>query len=199
MVQGNAEGPRHSTRRRPGAERLLEAASELFYKEGIGAVGVDTVSESAAVSKRTLYNRFGGKDALVAEYLRRRDERWRAHLRDATEGLDEAADKLLAVFESYGEWLVGDEFRGCAFANAVAEIPDSDHPACVVARRHKEGVREYLAAAARDAGFDEPDTLAERLLILLEGATATAAMRRNAEPLDVARSVALELMDTRSR
>ena len=84
MVQGNAEGPRHSTRRRLGAERLLEAASELFYKEGIGAVGVDTVSESAAVSKRTLYNRFGGKDALVAEYLRRRDERWRAHLRDAT-------------------------------------------------------------------------------------------------------------------
>ena len=199
MVQGNAEGPRRSTRRRPGAERLLEAASELFYKEGIGAVGVDTVSESAGVSKRTLYNRFGGKDALVAEYLRRRDERWRAHLRDATEGLDDATDKLLAVFGSYGEWLVGDDFRGCAFANAAAELPDPDHPARIVARRHKEGVREYLAAAAKDAGFDEPDALAERLLILLEGATATAAMRRNAEPLDVARSVALELMDTRSR
>jgi AcrR family transcriptional regulator len=155
--------------------------------------------ERAGVSKRTLYNRFGGKDALVAEYLRRRDERWRAHLRDATEGLDDATDKLLAVFESYGEWLVGDDFRGCAFANAAAEIPDPDHPARIVARRHKEGVREYLAAAARDVGFDEPDALAERLLILLEGATATAAMRRNAEPLDVARSVALELMGTRSR
>ena len=63
----------------------------------------------------------------------------------------------------------------------------------------REGVRGYLAAAARDAGFDEPDALAERLLILLEGATATAAMRRTAEPLDVARSVALDLMDTRSR
>jgi AcrR family transcriptional regulator len=123
MVQGNAEGRRRSTRRRPGAEKLLGAASELFYRESIGAVGVDTVSEKAGVSKRTLYNRFGGKDALVAEYLRRRDERWRAHLRDATEGLDDATDKLLAVFESYGEWLVGDDFRGCAFANAAAEMP----------------------------------------------------------------------------
>jgi len=94
---------------------------------------------------------------------------------------------------------VGDDFRGCAFANAAAEIPDPDHPARVVARGHKEGVRGYLAAAARDAGYDEPEALAERLLILLEGATATAAMRRNAEPLDVARSLALELMGTRSR
>jgi len=190
---------KRATRRRPGAEKLLDAASELFYREGIGAVGVDTVSERAGVSKRTLYNRFGGKDALVAEYLRRRDERWRAHLRDTTEGLDDATDKLLAVFGSYGEWLMGGDFRGCPFANAAAEIPDPDHPARVVARRHKEGVRGYLAAAAREAGFEEPDALAERLLILLEGATATAAMRRNAEPLDVARSVALELMGTRSR
>ena len=199
MVQGNAEGSQRSARRRPGAEKLLGAASELFYREGIGAVGVDTVSERAGVSKRTLYNRFGGKDALVAEYLRRRDERWRAHLRDATEALEGPEGKLLAIFEAYIEWLVGDDFRGCAFANAVAEIPDPDHPARVVARNHKEGVREYLAAAAGDAGFDEPEALAERLLILLEGATAMAAMRSNAEPLDVARSLALELMDARSR
>src|ERR671916_1095922 len=149
-----ASDEQRATRRRPGAERLLDAASELFYREGIGAVGVDTVSERAGVSKRTLYNRFGGKGALVAEYLRRRDERWRAHLRDATEELDDATDRLLAVFESYGEWLVGDDFRGCAFANATAEISDPDHPARVVARQHKGGVGEHLAALAKEAGID---------------------------------------------
>jgi AcrR family transcriptional regulator len=190
-----ASDEQRATRRRPGAERLLDAASELFYREGIGAVGVDTVSARAGVSKRTLYNRFGGKDELVAEYLRRRDERWRAYLR----GVGEPREKLLAVFEAYGEWLVGEDFRGCAFANAAAEIPDPDHPARVVARRHKEGVEQHLAALAEDAGFDEPRALAERLLILLEGATATAAMRRSAEPLGVARSVAQELLDARSR
>ncbi len=198
MMERRAGGEKRVTRRRPGAERLLEAASDLFYREGIRAVGVDTVSERAGVSKRTLYNRFGGKDELVAEYLRRRDERWRAYLQGVTERAAEPREKLLAVFGAYGEWLVGEDFRGCAFANAAAEIPDPNHPARIVAQRHKEGVKEHLAALAKGAGFDEPETLAERLLLLLEGATATAAMRRSGEPLDVARSVALELMEARS-
>ena len=190
---------KRATRRRPGAERLLEAASELFYREGIGAVGVDTISERAGVSKRTLYNRFGGKDELVAEYLRRRDERWKAYLRGVTEGVEDPREKLLAVFGAYGEWLAGGDFRGCPFANAAAEIPDPDHPARIVARRHKEGVGEHLTALAREAGFDEPETLAERLLLLLEGATVMVATRRSREPLEAARSLARELLDARPR
>src|SRR5215207_10614923 len=193
-----ADGVERSTRRRPGAEKLLEAASDLFYREGIRAVGVDTVSERAGVSKRTLYNRFGGKDELVAEYLRRRDERWRVYLQEQTAGVVDPRERLLAVFGAYEEWLVGEHYRGCAFANAAAEIPDPNHPARIIARRHKEGVREHLAALAKEAGFDEPEALAERLLLLLEGAAATAAMRRSGEPLEVARSVALELLDARS-
>ena len=172
----------------------MEAASELFYREGIRAVGVDTISERAGVSKRTLYNRFGGKDELVAEYLRRRDERWRAYLRGVTRGVADHRGKILAVFGAYEEWLVGEEFRGCPFANAVAEFPDPNHPARVVARQHKEGVKDHLSALATDAGFDEPESLAEWLHLLLEGAIATAAMRRSGESLEVARSIALELM-----
>jgi AcrR family transcriptional regulator len=198
MEEGTGTKKR-ATRRRPGAERLLEAASDLFYREGIRAVGVDTVSERAGVSKRTLYNRFGGKDGLVAEYLRRRDEGWKAYLGEATEAVVGPKEKLLAVFEAYEEWLVGEDFRGCAFANAAAEIPDPDHPARVVARRHKEGIEEHLAALAKEAGFDEPGTLAKRLLLLLEGAAATAAMRRSREPVSVARSLARELLDARPR
>jgi AcrR family transcriptional regulator len=188
-------GRRRSARRRPAAERLVEVASDLFYREGIRAVGVDTLSERAGVSKRTLYNRFGAKDELVAEYLRRRDERWREHLREVGEGLVGPREKLLAVFGAYGEWLAGEDFRGCAFANAAAEIPDPNHPARIVAREHKEGVKEHLAALAKDAGSSEPEVLAERLLLLLEGATAMAAMRRSGESLDVARSMALDLID----
>ncbi len=198
-MEQRADGEGRSSRRRPGAERLLEAASDLFYREGIRAVGVDTVSERAGVSKRTLYNRFGGKDGLVAEYLRRRDEKWKAYLREATEDGAEPREKLLAVFEAYEEWLVGEDFRGCAFANAAAEIPDPDHPVRAVARRHKEGVEEHLAVLAEEAGFDEPRTLAGRLLLLLEGAAATAAMRRSREPLGVARSLARELLGARPR
>ena len=192
-----ADAGGRSTRRRPGAERLLDAASDLFYREGIRAVGVDTVSEKAGVSKRTLYNRFGGKDGLVTEYLRRRDEAWKAYVRRTTGGESGPREKLLATFAAYEEWLVGEDFRGCAFANAAAEIPDPDHPARVVARRHKEGVREHLLVLAEEAGFDEPRILAERLLLLLEGAAATAAMRRSREPLGAARDLAQELLEAR--
>jgi AcrR family transcriptional regulator len=187
-------GEKRATRRRPGAERLLETASDLFYREGIRAVGVDTISERAGVSKRTLYNRFGGKDELVAEYLRRRDERWRAYLRGVTKGVADHRGKFLAVFGAYEEWLAGEDFRGCPFANAATEFPDPNHPARVVAQQHKEGVKDHLAALATDAGFHDPENLAERLHLLLEGAIVTAAMRRSGESLEVARSVALELM-----
>lgn len=184
-------------RRRPAAERLLKVASELFYREGIRAVGVDTLSEKAGVSKRTLYNRFGGKDELVAAYLRHRDERWRARLGEVAEGLTEPREKLLAIFRVYEEWISGEGFRGCAFANAAAEIPDPNHPARIAAQEHKNGVRGYLAAVVAEAGLDNPETLSEHLLLLLEGATATAAMRRDGEPLKVARSAALDLIGGR--
>src|SRR5918995_1641415 len=165
-----AGGEERSTRRRPGAERLLETASDLFYREGIRAVGVDAVSERAGVSKRTLYNRFGGKDGLVAEYLRRRDEAWRAYLREAIEDEADPEERLLVVFRAYGEWLVRGDFRGCAFANAVTELPDPDHPARAVARRHKEGVEENLAALAAEAGVGGPRGLAGAGGMRLEGA-----------------------------
>lgn len=190
---------KRATRKRPGEERLLEAASDLFYREGIRAVGVDTVSEKANVSKRTLYNRFGGKDELVAEYLRRRDERWRVYLQEVTAAERDPKSSILAVFDAYEKWLMIGDFRGCPFANAAAEIPDPAHPARAIARQHKEGVRECLAALTKEAGYGEPEALAERLLLLLEGATVTAALRHSGEPLDVARSTALELMATRSR
>lgn len=199
MEQGMGEETRSATRRRPGAERLLEAASILFYREGINAVGVDTISEKAGVSKRTLYNRFGGKDDLVAQYLRRRDERWRAYLQEVTEGLADPREELLAVFGAYEQWLIEGDYRGCPFVNAAAELPDSDHPARLVVQRHKKGIENHLAYLAGETGVDEPEALAQRLLILLEGATATAAVRRSPEPLQAARSVALELIEARSR
>ncbi len=177
-------------RRSRAAERLLEAASELFYREGIRAVGVDTVVERAGVAKMTLYNRFGGKDGLVTEYLRVRDERWRVSLVEITARYEDPEERLLAAFEAYGRWLVGDDFRGCAFINAVSELPDPNHPARAVVLDHKEGVRTHLRALAEEAGLEEPDLLAERLMLLLEGATAAATVRRSAEPLYTARATA---------
>ncbi|MGF1473258.1 MAG: TetR/AcrR family transcriptional regulator [Rubrobacteraceae bacterium] len=182
--------PKGRTRKRPAAEKVLRSASELFYRDGITATGVDTIVEHAGVAKRTLYNNFGGKDHLVAAYLRDRDERWRSSLRELTDRYEDPKERLLAAFEAYGEWLVGDEYRGCAFINAASEISDPDHPAREVALSHKEGVREHLASLAAEAELQDPNTLAEKLLLLLEGATVTASMRKSREPLDTAKGMA---------
>ncbi len=179
----------------PAAGRILETASRLFYEEGIRAVGVDTISEQADVAKVTLYKNFGSKDELVAAYLRRRDERWRATLARATGRHADPVERLLAVFNAYGDYLFDEEgYRGCAFINAAAEITDDDHPARPVIREHKEGIRRHLSRLAAEAGFKDPEALAERLLILLEGAWVTAVVRRSADPLDSARDVALGLL-----
>lgn len=183
-----------AARKRPAAEKVLRSASDLFYRNGIAATGVDTIVEHAGVSKRTLYNNFGGKDELVAAYLRDRDARWRTSLEKITNRYEDPKERLLATFEAYGEWLVGDDYRGCAFINAASEIANPDHPARAVALSHKKGVQEHLASLAAQAGLHEPETLAEELLLLLEGATVTASMRKSHEPLDTARATAQSLV-----
>lgn len=187
-------GERHKGPKRSPVERILETASELFYRNGIASTGVDTIVEKAGVAKMTLYKNFGGKDELIAAYLRARDERWRASLKEVTDRFEGPFERLLAVFEAYGQWLVSDGLRGCGFVNAAVELADSNHPAFAVAQQHKSAIGGHLATLAAEAGVKEPEELAEQLLILLEGAAVMAMIRRSAEPLDTARSVAVRLV-----
>ena len=184
---------------RPGssaAERILQAASELFYEEGIRAVGVDTIVERAEVAKMSLYKNFGSKDELVAAYLRARDERWRAWFEDAVERrAGSPKDRLLAVFDAYGEWMGRESPRGCAFINAFAELADPAHPARVVAWEQKGWMLRSLAKLAFDAGAEEPEELAERVFVLLEGATVAGAMRTVEDPLRKAKETAASLVE----
>ncbi len=178
------------------AERILKAASELFYEEGIRAVGVDTIVERAEVAKMSLYKNFGSKDELVAAYLRARDERWRAWFEDAVERqAGSPKDRLLAVFDAYGEWMERESPRGCAFINAFAELADPAHPARKVAWEQKGWMLRYLAKLASDAGAEGPEELAERMFVLLEGATVAGAMRTVEDPLRKAKETAASLVE----
>jgi AcrR family transcriptional regulator len=180
----------------PVAERILRAASELFYEEGIRAVGVDTIVERAEVAKMSLYKNFGSKDELVAAYLRARDERWCVWFEDAVERrAGSPKDKLLAVFDAYGEWMERESPRGCAFINAFAELADPAHPAREVAWEQKRWMLRYLAKLASDAGADEPEELAERIFVLLEGATVASAMQTVEEPLRKAKETTASLVE----
>ncbi|WP_181779481.1 TetR/AcrR family transcriptional regulator [Pseudonocardia pini] len=150
----------------PAGEKLLAAASTLFYRRGIRAVGVDLIAETAGTTKKTLYDRFGSKDALVALYLERRAAYWQGFLLDRMAGRT-----LVEVFDVLALWLA-DQDRGCAFVNAYAEIGGTDHPAEPVIRAEKEWMRAYLVDLARAAGL--PDRLGIELHLLYEGATVMA-------------------------
>lgn len=163
--------------RTPAYERILEAASELFYREGIRAVGVDAVAEAAGVTKKTLYEKFGSKNELVAAYLRARDARWRRWLQDFVQACgDSPKERLLATFDGLGEWMERENPRGCGFVNAYAELADPAHPAREVVLEQKRWLLGYLVELSAEAGAEDARELAETLLVLHEGATVTNSL-----------------------
>lgn len=179
----------------PAADRILRVASEMFYREGIRAVGVDAIASEADVTKKTLYENFGSKDRLVAAYLRARDERWRAWLRDAVERQGGSAkERLLSTFDALAEWMERENPRGCGFVNAAAELPHADHPARAVVMEQKRWLRGYLAELATDGGAEDPEDLAERLMILHEGATVVNSLGMAADSAQKAKQTAVTLV-----
>ncbi|MGI5322198.1 TetR/AcrR family transcriptional regulator [Actinomadura nitritigenes] len=148
----------------PAARRVLQVAGELFYERGIGSVGMELVAAEAGVTKKTVYDRFGSKEALVLAYLRARDERWRDFLTRRIDAVPGPRDRVLASFDALGEWLSTECGRGCSMVNACAELPDPRHPVHAVAAEQKAWVRDLYAGLVADG------TLADQLLILHEGA-----------------------------
>src|SRR5216683_7897469 len=110
-------------------QRLLDAAADLFYRQGIGAVGVDLVTRAAGVSKRTLYQQFGSKDQLVAESLEARGTAILGMYLPADDDGAPARKQILAVFDGLRGWTASAGFRGCPFVNTATELADPGHPA----------------------------------------------------------------------
>lgn len=178
----------------PAAERILAAASGLFCERGIRAVGVNLIADHARVTKATLYAHFGSKDGLVAAHLRTRHARWQAELQERLAAAETSSEHLTAVFDAYQAWAVADDFRGCGFVNAAAELADLDHPARAIISEHKASVQAQLETAVTPAGCAAAGDVAEECFLLLEGAAITAALRRDTEPLQRARRTALRLL-----
>jgi AcrR family transcriptional regulator len=181
----------------PGARRVLDAASDLFYERGIHAVGVDTVAEAAGVTKKTLYDRFGSKEALVVSYLQHRDARWREHLAARlAEVPAPGPDRVLAVFDAAVAWSRQHGGKGCSAVNARAEVGDGHDGNAVFpeAARQKGWLLALFAQLCREAGLACPDDLARTLMLVHEGAIVTVGMETFDEPLEHARGVARSVL-----
>jgi AcrR family transcriptional regulator len=182
----------------PGAERLLAAASDLFYREGIHAVGVDSIAAAAGVTKKTLYDRFGSKEALAVAYLRGRDARWREYLEQQLALQPPGSvDRILAVFDLSARWARTNSDKGCSAINARAEMDDATHPVAVEAIRQKKWMRDVFAGLCRDAGLADADRMADILMLLYEGGLVTVGMGTFADPFAAGREAAAAILGTR--
>jgi AcrR family transcriptional regulator len=175
-------------------DQILNAASLLFYREGIRAVGIDRIIEDANVAKATLYRHFPSKDHLVAAYLQARHERVIHSLQDVLSAPIAPRDQIGLIFQRLHEKADSPEFRGCAFALAVAEHGDSERVVSV-ARTHKKMVRDIFATIMRRV-TSAPDGAAAHLSLLYEGALATVAVERDPNAVLVARDCALSVFDS---
>ncbi|MGY5047806.1 TetR/AcrR family transcriptional regulator [Streptomyces sp. 900105755] len=175
-------------------ERLLSAANELFYAEGVQSVGIDRIIERAGVAKASLYNTFGGKDQLIRAYLDSRHTRLTERLLRAVDGAGSPRDRLLAVFDAQTELFAERDYRGCAFMAASAEAKHGStiEEASDVSRAW---VRALFTDLARDAGAPDPEALARRLRLLYDGSVVAARMDRDPSAGAVAREAAAVLID----
>jgi AcrR family transcriptional regulator len=180
--------------RRSARERLLDAASELFYNEGIQSVGIDRIIEKAGVAKASLYNTFGSKEELVQAYLATRHAGTMERLTAAVEKHTDARDRLLAVFDTQAELAAQPNFRGCAFISASAEAPPGGRVE-QAADDYRTEIRALFTRLAEQAGAPEPGTLARQLHLLYDGAGISAHMDRDPTAPLGARAAAVTLLE----
>ena len=187
--------PQDTVQRLSARQRLLDAANELFYAEGVHRVGIDRVIERAGVAKASLYNTFGSKDELVHAYLQGRHAAAVERIERATAGLESPRDRLAAIFDSQGRLFAQPGFRGCAFASASAE----EQPGGLVeeaTNAYRAWFRELFTGIARDGGAPDPEQLGRQLQQLHDGASASARLDHDTDSAStVARVAALALYD----
>ncbi|HXV31352.1 MAG TPA: TetR/AcrR family transcriptional regulator [Sinorhizobium sp.] len=188
------------TEKAPARERLLRAAAELFYRDGIGATGIDTITAHTGVAKMSLYNNFSSKADLVNAYLEGRRAEWLELYRERLKQATTPRERVLAVFDSYVdhaelayEW----GFRGCGLLNAAAELPVGDPGRATVAQQKDEAeqfFRQHLHDMHPEGG-PLIDEIAEHLSFLLEGAMSRAGLDGHDARLKTARRIAISVMD----
>jgi AcrR family transcriptional regulator len=181
----------------PPRERILRAARELFYRDGINAVSVDAIAAAASTNKMTLYRHFSSKDELIAAYLAQlaaEGEGVWQEARGAHPGDPEA--QLRYLLRKVSQWATQSTARGCALANAAVELAERRHPARRVIEMHKRKQCERLVALVREAGYARPEHFAEELFLLVEGARVSLQSVGREGPGARLYALACELLDS---
>jgi AcrR family transcriptional regulator len=183
--------------RRPSQarDRLVEAALQLFYQEGINRVGVEQIIKTAGVARMTFYRHFPSKTDLIEAVLQERSEQlWDWLVGETSASTSDPYERLLTIFDKLESYLSAPGFRGCIALNFASDMADTAPGVTEIARQHKEAVRQYVEENARAAGMDDPEGLSHSLMLLMNGALSLGQIQKSAEPARRARQAATTLL-----
>lgn len=176
-------------------DRIVKAASELFYEQGISATGVDALIDRGNVAKATFYRHFASKDDLVLAWLRSPYARW---IDDVVPELERSVfsplTRLIRFWDLIGDWIEGHAFIGCPYINTLAEARETSDPAHEEVRSFVEELEGYFAATAAAAGIPEPAELGRRLRFVAMGFFVSVSLERSREPAETARLATIDLL-----
>lgn len=175
-------------------KKLLDTTERLIYAGGIGATGMDQIVKVSGVARKTIYRHFKTKDELVAEALRKRDERWMNWFITESEKDATPSGKLLASFDALEQWFFTPDFRGCAFINAAGEIGDPADPIRAVSKLHKVKLHDYLLQLTKEYGAADPEELAYEFLMLIDGAITMALVMNDRNAARKGKQLARKLL-----
>jgi AcrR family transcriptional regulator len=152
-------------------ERLIETAIELFYQEGIRAIGIDTLVARSGLSKSSLYRTFASKEELIAAFAEEQNRRfWQWWDETTTHQIGSPHRQIEALFEGIAEQIANPHYRGCPFINLATEFPDRQHPGTAIACANKMEMRKRLRLLARGLNARNPRRLSDQLALLIDGA-----------------------------
>jgi AcrR family transcriptional regulator len=179
----------------PTKMRMLDTADQLFYRQGLRAVGVDEIVARSGVAKTTLYAHFKSKDLLIAAYLQRRSEASRRFLQGEAQKVEgDAGAQIETVFSLIAQGCASDSFRGCPFVNFAVEFPDRSHPAWPVCLEYRNWVHQFFASILRSGGAARPEYIASQLCLLYDAMMIGGLFDEEGQSAAVTRETVATLM-----
>src|ERR1700729_1014474 len=162
-------------------DTIVRSSLEIFYRDGIKGTDVNKVIEKAGVSESLFYQNFSSKEDLVLAFLHKRHDIWMAWFTSEVEAkLSQPGAKLEVIADVLQSWFEDPKFRGCAFINTVAEGGKRDSEPFVIARGHKEDLKQFIKGMALKLRLKEPEMAASAGVLVVEGAIVRAQMTGDA-------------------
>lgn len=180
-------------------KRILDTATDLFYRHGIANVGINEVIEKAGVARMSLYHHFSSKDDLILAVLDHISAQRIQAIGNSISGCSATKCRLLAIFQILQETVKEETFRGCAFINAAIERANPGDPVHARVAEHKRMLQETFLKLAKEAGADRPDLLAGQLMMLWDGAITQAYIHQDPEIVSSAVDAAKKLIEASLR